>query len=284
MKTFLVRSPAKINICLNVVGKQPDGYHQLDMVILPLAMHDSMLFNVLKKSDDNYVTIDDYSLGPVTYNLASRAISKLEELKHFKERFRVSIHKVIPMQSGLGGGSSNAALTLVALNKYLKLGFTDQELIDIGKPMGADIPFFIMGKPARCRGIGEQLDFVNVKNDYYVLIVKPHDGCSTKGVYEVSDTMDLPVGNVEQVIKALEEGDDDLLAASIFNALEKPAMQLVPEIAEIKQQMFDAGLKIVQMTGSGSAVFALSTNKKQLKEVAKIFEDKYFVDITKVLK
>ena len=284
MKTFLVRSPAKINICLNVVGKQPDGYHQLDMVILPLAMHDSMLFNVLKRTEDNYVTIDDYSLGPVTYNLATRAINKLEELKHFKERFRVSIHKVIPMQSGLGGGSSNAALTLVALNKYLKLGFTDQELIDIGKPMGADIPFFIMGKPARCRGIGEQLDFVDVKNDYYVLIVKPHDGCSTKGVYEISDTMDLPVGNVEQVIKALEEGDDDLLAASIFNALEKPAMQLVPEIADIKQKMFDAGLKIVQMTGSGSAVFALSTNKKQLKEVAKIFEDQYFVDITKVLK
>ena len=284
MKTFLVRSPAKINICLNVVGKQPDGYHQLDMVILPLAMHDSMLFNILKRTEDNYVTIDDYSLGPVTYNLATRAINKLEELKHFKERFRVSIHKVIPMQSGLGGGSSNAALTLVALNKYLKLGFTDQELIDIGKPMGADIPFFIMGKPARCRGIGEQLDFVNVKNDYYVLIVKPHEGCSTKGVYEISDTMDLPVGNVEQVIKALEEGDDDLLAASIFNALEKPAMQLVPEIAEIKQKMFDTGLKIVQMTGSGSAVFALSTNKKQLKEVAKIFEDQYFVDITKVLK
>ena len=123
MKTFLVRSPAKINICLNVVGKQPDGYHQLDMVILPLAMHDSMLFTEIKRGEDNFVTIDDYSMGPITYNLASSAIEKLQKLKGFSNAFRVSIHKVIPMQSGLGGGSSNAALTLVALNKYLKLNY-----------------------------------------------------------------------------------------------------------------------------------------------------------------
>ena len=286
MKTFLVRSPAKINICLNVVGKQPDGYHQLDMVILPLAMHDSMLFSELRKNEDNFVTVDDYSLGIINYNLVSSAIDKLKKVKGFENSFRVSIHKVIPMQSGLGGGSSNAALTLVALNKYLKLGFTDDELIEIGKPLGADIPFFIMGKPARCRGIGEQLDFINIKNNYHVLIVKPSEGCSTKGVYEVSDTMNLPTGNVETVIKALEEGDDDLLAASIFNALEEPAMSLVPEIKIIKQKLFDMGLKIVQMTGSGSAVFALSTDLKQLKKVAKQLEehDHYLVEITKVIK
>ena len=284
MKTFLVRSPAKINICLNVVGKQPDGYHQLDMVILPLAMHDSMLFTEIRKNEDNFVTVDDYSMGLINYNLVSSAIDKLKSIKKFENSFRVSIHKVIPMQSGLGGGSSNAALTLVALNKYLKLGFTDDELIEIGKPLGADIPFFIMGKPARCRGIGEQLDFVNVKNNYYVLIVKPTEGCSTKGVYEVSDTMSLPTGNVETVIKALEEGDDDLLAKSIFNALEEPAMSLVPEIKIIKQKLFDIGLKVVQMTGSGSAVFALSTDLKLLKKVAKQLEDQYLVEITKVLK
>lgn len=284
MKTFLVRSPAKINICLNVVGKQPDGYHQLDMVILPLAMHDSMLFSEIRRGEDNFVTIDDYSMGPMTYNLATSAIEKLQAIKGFDNAFRVSIHKVIPMQSGLGGGSSNAALTLVALNKYLKLGFSDEELIEIGKPLGADIPFFIMGKPARCRGIGEKLDFVNVKNNYHVLIVKPHDGCSTKGVYEVSDTMDLPTGDVETVIKALEEGDDDLLAKSIFNALEESAMSLVPDIRVVKQKMLDAGLKIVQMTGSGSAVFALSTDKKLIKKVAKQLEDDYLVEITKVIK
>ena len=284
MKTFVVRSPAKINICLNVVGKRDDGYHLLDMVILPLALHDSMLFTEIKTDSDNFVTIDDYSLGRIQYNLVTSAIESLKKIKQFHNSFRVSIHKNIPMQSGLGGGSSNAAYTMTALNKYLKLNLTNEEMILEGKKLGADIPFFIMGKPARCRGIGEQLDFVNVKNDYHVLLVKPEAGCSTKGVYEVSDTMDLPTGNVEKVIEALETGDDDLLAASIFNALEGPAISLVPEIASIKQEMFDAGLKIVQMTGSGSAVFALSTDKALIKKVAKQFEDRYLTEITKVIR
>lgn len=284
MKKFLVRTPAKINICLNVTGKRDDGYHFLDMVILPLELHDSMLFSHLPKGVENYVTIDDFSLGPITYNLATSAIEKLKAAKHFDDNFRVIIHKNIPMQSGLGGGSSNAASTLVALNKHLKLGFNDDQLIEIGKSLGADIPFFIKGKPSRCRGIGEQLDPINIKNDYYVLLVKPNEGCSTKGVYEVSDTMVLPTGNVETVIKALEEGDDELLANSIFNALEEPAMKLVPEIRNIKQELIDNGLKIVQMTGSGSAVFALSTDKKKLVEVGKKFENRYLVELTRVIK
>lgn len=284
MKTFVVRSPAKINICLNIVGKRDDGYHLLDMVILPLALHDSMLFTEIRPDSDNFVTIDDYSLGRIQYNLVTSAIESLKKIKQFHNSFRVSIHKNIPMQSGLGGGSSNAAYTMTALNKYLKLNLTNEEMILEGKKLGADIPFFIMGKPARCRGIGEQLDFVNVKNDYHVLLVKPEAGCSTKGVYEVSDTMDLPTGNVEKVIEALETGDDDLLAASIFNALEGPAISLVPEIASIKQEMFDAGLKIVQMTGSGSAVFALSTDKALIKKVAKQFEDRYLTEITRVIR
>ena len=284
MKKFLVRSPAKINICLKVTGKRSDGYHLLDMVILPLELHDSMLFSRLPQGRDNYVTIDDFSLGTISYNLVTSAIEKLKAAKHFEDTFRVVIHKNIPMQSGLGGGSSNAAYTLTALNQHLKLGFTDEELIELGKSLGADIPFFIKGKPSRCRGIGEQLDPVHIKNDYYVLLVKPREGCSTKGVYEVSDTMDLPTGNVEMVIKALEEGDDDLLAKSIFNALEGPAISLVPDIASIKQEMLDAGLKIVQMTGSGSAVFALSTDKKKLLEVSKRFENRYLVELTRVIK
>ena len=284
MKSFLVKSYAKINICLNVVGKQDDGYHQLDMIILPLELHDSILFREIKRGGDNFVTIDDYSTAPLQYNLATNAIEKLQNKFNFNSRFIVNIHKVIPMQSGLGGGSSNAAFTLVAVNKFLKLGLTDEELIELGKPMGADIPFFIKCKPARCRGIGEQLDFVNVKNDYHVLIVKPSQGCSTKGVYEVSDTMELSTGNVEAVQYALEEGDDDLLADSIFNALEEPAMKLVPEIQVIKDKLHALGLKIVLMTGSGSAVFALSTNKKLIKKAAKALENEYLVEVTKVLK
>ena len=284
MKNLLLKSYSKINICLNVVGKREDGYHELDMIMLPLELHDSILFTELKNAKDHFVTIDDFSLGLFKYNIATAAIEKMQSLYHFDNKFRITIHKVIPMQSGLGGGSSNAGTVINAVNTYLKLNLPYEELIKISTGLGADIPFFITNKPARCRGIGEKIDFINVKNDYYVLIVKPNEGCSTEGVYKVSDTMDLPMGDVEMVKKALEEGDDDLLEKSIFNALQQPAISLVPEIQIIIDKLKIAGLKIVQMTGSGSAVFALSTDKHLLKSVAKTLEKQYLVEITKVLK
>lgn len=284
MKSLLLKSWAKINICLNVVNKRPDGYHELDMIILPLKLHDSILFSELKNATDHFVTIDDFSLGLLKYNIATAAIEKMQKKYKFNNKFRITIHKVIPMQSGLGGGSSNAATVINGVNSYLKLNLPYEELVAISTGLGADIPFFITSKPARCRGIGEKIDFVNVKNDYYCLIVKPEQGCSTQGVYEVSDKMNLKTGDVELVKKALEEGDDDLLAASIFNALEEPAISLVPEILVIKNKLKALGLKIVQMTGSGSSVFALSTDKKLIKNAAKALENQYLVEVTKVLK
>ena len=284
MKSLLLKSYAKINICLNVVGKREDGYHELDMVMLPLEMHDSILFSELTTAHDHFVTIDDYSLGPMQYNLATATIEKMQAIYHFNNKFRITIHKVLPMQSGLGGGSSNAGTVINAVNSYLKLNLPYDELISIATGLGADVPFFVFNKPARCRGIGEKLDFISVKNDYYVLIVKPEQGCSTKGVYEVSDQMTLPTGDVDTVIKALETGDDELLAKSIFNALELPASTLVPEVLTIKEKLRSEGLDIVQMTGSGSAVFALSTNKRLIKKVAKTLENNYLVEVTRVLK
>ena len=284
MKNLLLKSYAKINICLNVVGKREDGYHELDMIILPLKLHDSILMTELKNATDHFVTIDDFSLGLFKYNIATATIEKMQKAYQFPEKFRITIHKNIPMQSGLGGGSSNSGTVINAVNEYCKLGMTDEDKIKIATGLGADVPFFVFNKPARCRGIGEKLDFINVKNDYYALIVKPAQGCSTQQVYEVSDTMDLPVGDVEKVKEALETGNDDLLAESIFNALEQPAISIVPEIQVIKNKLYAAGLKIVQMTGSGSAVFALSTDKKLIKNAARILEDQYLVEETKVIR
>lgn len=284
MKNLLLKSYAKINICLNVVGKRPDGYHELDMIMLPLELHDSILFSEIKNGKDHFVTIDDFSLGLFKYNIATYAIEKIHRLHPFENKFRITIHKVIPMQAGLGGGSSNAGCVLNAVNQYLKLGLSNEELVSVATGLGADVPFFIYNRPARATGIGEKLEFVNVKNDYYVLLVKPEQGCSTQGIYEISDKMELPTGDVDLVKKALEEGDDDLLAKSIFNALEAPAISVVPEIQLIKDKLIAAGLKIVLMSGSGSCVFALSTDKKLIKQVAKSLEDQYLVEITKVIK
>ena len=284
MRNLLLKSYAKINICLDVTGKRPDGYHELDMIMLPLEMHDSILFNELYSANDHFVTIDDYSVGSLKYNLATSAIEKLQKAYKFNNKFRITIHKVIPMKAGLGGGSSNAATVMSAVNKYLDLKVTPDELAELSKDLGADIPFFVYNKPARCTGIGEKVEFINIKNNYYVLIAKPEQGCVTKAVYELSDTFELKHGDVDLVKKALEEGDDDLLASSIFNSLEEPAMKLVPEIKVIKDKMIEEGLKIVLMSGSGSAVFALSTDKRKLKAVAKKLEKQYLVEITKIRK
>ena len=230
MKNLLLKSYAKINICLNVVGKREDGYHELDMIMLPLKLHDSLLFSELKTARDHFVTIDDFSLGLFKYNIATATLEKMQKKYKFPQKFRITIHKNIPMQSGLGGGSSNAGAVINFVNDYCKLNMSDEDKVKIATGLGADVPFFVFNKPARCRGIGEKLDFIKVKNDFHVLIVKPVDGCSTQKVYEVSDQMNLPVGDVETVLKALEEGDDELLAKSIFNALQEPAISIVPEI------------------------------------------------------
>ena len=284
MKSLHIRSFAKINISLNITKKREDGFHELDSVMLPISLHDSLVISKLNNAPDNYVTVDDFSIGTFSYNLATFSIEKLQSIYHFNDKFRILIHKVIPIQAGLGGGSSNAAFTMKAVNTMLNLGATDEELIELSKTLGCDIPFFIKCKPARVQGVGEVLTPITVKNNYYVLLVKPDAGCSTKEVYAISDSMDLKTCNIGNVIKALEEGDDDLLADSISNALQEPAIKNVPVIQSIIDELHEYGLKIVQVTGSGSAVFALSTNKQLLKRVFKKLVNKYQVELAKVIK
>lgn len=285
MKKIITKSPGKINICLDIKGKREDGYHLLDMVMVPIELHDTILITELAHGTDNFVTIDDFSVSPIKYNLATFAIDSLAARYHFDNKFRVTIHKNLPMQAGLGGGSSNAAFTLTSVNKYLKLGLSDEELIDVAKKLGADVPFFIKCKPARCKGIGDELTPITIKNDYYCLIVKPQAGCSTVEVYQKADDMRLKTGDVDAVVKALEEGNDELLEKSIFNVLEEPAIQFVPEIRSIIEFLRNKGLKIVQMSGSGSAVFALSTDKKLIKSIAhELEESDYFVEVTRLIK
>ena len=284
MKNITVQSYAKINIGLDVVESRDDGYHNLDMVMVPIQFHDTLLIKEIKNKPDNYVTMDDYSLMVFKHNLAAYAVDELAEKYSFPNKYRIMIHKLIPIKSGLGGGSSNAANTLKAVNTMLKLGATEEELEGIAKKIGADVPFFIKNRPARCKGIGEKMEPINIKNDYYVLLVKPKQGCATKDIFKLCDTKPRKHVNIDNVVKALEEGDDGLLAESLDNYLEEYAIELVPQIGEIKNKLKELGLKIVSMTGSGSCVYALSTNKKELKKAAEVMEPHYFTELTKILK
>ena len=277
-----VKSYAKINISLNVLNKRSDGYHELDSVMVPIELHDTLLISYLERKD-NFVTVDDFSNGLIHYNLASQAIEVMAKKYNFNRHFRIYIHKVIPMQAGMGGGSSNAAFTMKAVDEMLKLNATDEELIELSTPLGADIPFFIKSVPARCGGIGEKMVPINIKNPYHVLIVKPDSGCSTKEVFKLADSKPYKQVNIDKVVEALENGDDELLAENMGNSLEEAAISLVPEIQEIKDYLFSKGLKLVLMSGSGSAVYALSHDKAELKKIMLEIEDKWTVELTRML-
>lgn len=284
---MLVKCYAKINIVLNILGQYNDKLHEIDSIMLPLKLHDSILMTKLKDNRDSFVTFADYSLGGFENNLASLALFKFKEVTKTEDEYRLLINKVIPISAGLGGGSSNCAGTLLGLKAMTKSDISIEELADIGYSLGSDVPFFIYNVPARVQGAGEKITPITVKNDYYVLIVKPKKGLSTKEVYIKSDEFKLKVYDVENVIKALEEGDDTLLASCVGNALEEPAISLLGDIKDIKEELKSYGLDIVLLSGSGSSVFAMSTNKKLLK---RIYKDqlkkhpKYEIEFTSVIK
>ena len=283
------KSYAKINIALNITKIREDGYHELDMIMVPLKIHDTIQISELKGKKDNFVVMDDFSIKLGHTNIAEVALRKVLDRANIDDKkFLVFIHKLIPVQAGMGGGSSNAAATMKVANRFLKLNIPQEELLEMSKPIGSDVPFFIECKPARCKGKGEKLETITVKNDYHVLIVKPEDGCSTKEVYAKFDEHPhYNAADINNVIKALEEGDDDLLEKSMGNSLQAVASELVPEIKVIIDKLKAKGLRLVMMTGSGSSVFALSTDKKLMKRIAKEIEQEnpnYYVELTEVLK
>lgn len=259
---MFVKAYAKINLFLDVLSKRDDGYHNLDMVMLPLELHDSIEIEKSPNLTNSYITCDHIDLQETKYNLINATLVEMKKRYGFKQNFDITIHKEIPISAGLGGGSSNAAAVIKALDKMLKLKLEQDEKVNLGASLGADVPYCLANVPAHVEGIGEKVTPIKMKNKFDVIIIKPTQGLSTKKVFALSDTMELDHGNVNNVIKALETGDEDLLEKSMFNSLEKPSIQLVKEVQEAKDELKKAGFKLVLMSGSGSSVFALTTNHK----------------------
>lgn len=280
-----IKAYAKINVYLDVLKRNNDGYHDLDMVMLPLELHDSIDFEHVPFLSDCYVTCDHVELQETKYNSINLTLQEMKSKYNIDKNFSVLIHKEIPISAGLGGGSSNAAATIRALNDICKLKLPLEEQLALGKRIGADVPFCIINKPAHVRGIGEKIELINLKKKYYVILVKPSLGLSTKFVFEESDKDTYEHGNVQDVITALNNGDDELLEKSMFNGLEKTSIKLVPEIQEVKDRLKKEGFKMVLMSGSGSCVFALTDNKNFAVQKFRLLEKEgYEVYLTKTLK
>lgn len=258
---MLIRSYAKINLALKVKGKLENGYHELDMVMVPLQLRDSIEITLLPAHFDTHIICQDFDLGGDEYNTCRMAVNKLREKFGFKNNFLIKIHKKIPMSAGLGGGSSNAAVVLQEIVKMLKLKITDEELVRIGLSIGSDVPFFLTGKPARVQGEGEIITPVRIKNRYTVMLVKPKNGLSTQKVYRAFDeagpAYDADDSRVVGLISALEKGNEEEITVNLFNDLERPAVILEPEIAKIISLLKADKFTNVHMTGSGSSVYVM---------------------------
>lgn len=260
---MFVKANAKINLFLDVVSSRDDGYHNLDMVMLPIELHDSISFQKLPGYADTYVTCDHIELKEAKYNLITKTINAMKQKFNIKDSFDVTVHKEIPICAGLGGGSSNAAATIKALNQMYKLNLSLEQMIEIGKEIGADIPFCLTNKPARVQGIGEKIRTIKLHHPYEVLIIKPEEGVSTKKMFALADQMELDHSNGDLIEKALVEGNDAEVAKNMFNSLEKPAIQTISEIQKFKDMLKADGFEMVLMSGSGSAVYALTTDHKK---------------------
>ena len=280
-----VKAPAKINLFLDVLGKRDNGYHDLDMVMLPLELHDTIELEYIPNSPNTHIISDHVEHQIIDHNLIHRTHELLKKEYGYSQNFNITVHKEIPIYAGMGGGSTNAAAVLKAFKKYGKIKMEEQEEIDFCLKLGADVPFCIKNVPAHVTGVGEKIEPIVVAKQFNVLVIKPKQGLSTKEVFEQSDKYELKHGDVNKVIEALAKGSEKLLSEAMFNSLEEVAMDMCPEVKKVKEMLKKDGFKCVLMTGSGSCVYALTTNSalaltKYLKYERKGFE----VYLTKTLK
>ena len=281
------KANAKINLSLDIKNLRDDGYHNLETIMLPLEMHDSLEVQILPpNATDDFVTCDDFSLKITKYNLVHRIIDEARERRGFTEHFLINIHKNIFLQAGLGGGSADAGAALRAVLKLLKINATKQDLIDIGIAIGSDVPWAIFNCPTLLKRKGDVLEFFDHVAPFYVLLVKPFDGLSTKEVFETADKCDdIDHGDINLVKELYEKDDLEGLGKAVFNSLENPASEILPEIQEIIESLKDDGFECVMMSGSGSCIFALTNDKKLRKRCEKKYTlDHYQVCATRFLR
>lgn len=276
---------AKINVFLDVVGRRDDGYHDLKMVMLPIELHDSISISVLPYSPHSSVVCDHIELKASKYNMVNKTLNAMKDKYSFEENFTIVVHKEIPISAGLGGGSSNAAATMRSIYSILKIEDTIENKLALAKSLGADVPFCLLNQPALVEGIGEKITPIKIKDNWHVLIVMPDVGLSTKDVFEKADSMELKHGNAEDVISALNKGDEDALSNAMHNSLQAVSTSMNPQIQPIIDLMKSDGLNAVMMSGSGSSVFAISKNKNKLQKVYNKYESMGLdVYLTKVVK
>jgi 4-diphosphocytidyl-2-C-methyl-D-erythritol kinase len=256
--TSNVRAPGKLNIRLKVTGRRPDGYHELVSIMVPIGLYDHI---EIKRSPTPGITLScrGIDLPEDERNLVYRAARSFLSFTGSEQGLSISLTKNIPVAAGLGGGSSDAAFTLAALNRMWGHPLTVQDLADLAVRLGADVPFFLRGGPCIARGIGEILEPIRNWPKLWYVIVMPPFSVSTAWVYD-NLKLKLTTGEYDSIISFLESGIFSL-ADILENDLESVTASRFPSITTIKKSLMAEGAEGALMSGSGPSVFGVFRSK-----------------------
>lgn len=257
MDRMELKALGKINLGLDVLGRRENGYHDVRMVMQTLYLYDNV---TLIKKEESGIEIESnlHFLPKDSGNIAWKAANLLMEEFGIPGGIKIILNKYIPVAAGMAGGSSNAAAVLYGMNKMYQLGLSQQELMDRGVKLGADVPYCIMRGTVLAEGIGEILSPLPPMPKCQILIAKPAVSVSTKAVYEAIDSKEIEEHpDIDGIIEGLNRQDLNKIASSMGNVLERVTMEMHPEIAQIKNCMLEHGALGAMMSGSGPTVFGI---------------------------
>lgn len=261
-----IRALAKINLGLDVVRRREDGYHEVRMIMQTIRLYDRLSLKKLRKPEIKVKT-NLYYLPENENNLVYKAAKLLQEEFQIKEGIHIDLKKFIPVAAGMAGGSSDAAAVLYGMNKMFRLGLSQQDLMERGVKLGADVPYCIMRGTVLAEGIGEELTPLPPAPVCKVLIAKPPISVSTKFVYENLKLDEHTVHpDIDALVKDVQTGNLHGLASHMGNVLENVTIPNYPVIALIKEQMIKDGALNAMMSGSGPTVFGLFEDAGKAEE------------------
>lgn len=249
---------AKINLSLRVLGQRADGYHDLDTIFQTVSLHDTIKIAATNESGI-VLSCDDRRLAIDETNLVFRAAESLRTRFGTEKGARIRLEKRIPVQAGLGGGSVDAAVTLLALVHLWKLDASRHDLLALGSLLGADVPFFLFGGTAHGTGIGDKIAPLQDPSEEFVLIIKPNASTKTSDAYKALNERSLTTTNPKTILSSSQPTGhfDRGRFASLENDFEAVVFDLEPEIARAKRALVQSGAQAAALAGSGSAVFGV---------------------------
>lgn len=266
-----VLTPAKINLTLEILDRNDNQYHEISSIMQTLDLYDEMSFSI---SSDISVTTDNELLSNEQINLSYKAAKHLKDSLNLDKGVRISIKKKIPVAAGLGGGSSNAAATLICLNKIWDLNLSIAQLSDIGSVLGSDIPFFLTGGTALVSGQGEIIRELPTPNFPWFLIISPNIQLldKTSKLYKMVDRSHFTSGALTRKLEARIRGGGDVPSQFFFNVFDNIAPSAFDGISSILDELRSLGLREIHLCGSGPALFCPIERREMATAVKLIME------------